>query len=290
MTTTLADRNLEEQIFQLQKLELDPLVKHVVDEATQLLAEGRHLEAGALIEKAEAMRTAPGEGEAQPVRPDSRGSADLAGSEASGEQVVIQLASDLANGIANGIAKVLAGSIRNLQEHIVGETHRVHSSFNEKFEKLQATVERLLPLNEWIEQIAETVAEQRSAGLAMEQKHEQLSAATTSLQGVSAQHETAITALHGQMQDLSASVSGRIDTISTKLNLHDQELSGLQSTVSDLSPRVANLVERLDRQAGVIRSLHEAEAHREATLDQLIEALARLKPSHPPEAISEGQL
>ena len=290
VTTTLADRNLEEQIFQWQRLDLDPLIKNVVDEAAQLLAGGRHLEAGALLEKAEAMRLAAGEAKTQPAQPDSRGSADLAGSQASDEQVLAQLASDLASGIANGIAKTLAGSIQNLQKHLVGETRRLSSSVDQKFEKLQATVERLLPLNERIEQVAEAVSAQRSAGLAIEQKYEQLTTATASLQEGDAQHQTAITALHGQMQDLSASVSGEIATISTKLNVHDQELSAFRSTLSDLSPGVAKLIERLDRQAGVIRYLHEAQAHRENTLDQLVEALTRLKPSHPAEAISEGQL
>src|ERR1700686_1412274 len=51
----MTDRNLEEAIFQLQKLNTENGVKQLVEEAAQLFANGRHIEAGALMEKAEAM-------------------------------------------------------------------------------------------------------------------------------------------------------------------------------------------------------------------------------------------
>ena len=51
----MTDRNLEEAIFQLQKLNTENGVKHLVEEAAQLFANGRQIEAGALMEKAEAM-------------------------------------------------------------------------------------------------------------------------------------------------------------------------------------------------------------------------------------------
>ena len=51
----MTDRNLEEAIFQLQKLNTENGVKQLVEEAAQLYAGGRHIEAGALMEKAEAI-------------------------------------------------------------------------------------------------------------------------------------------------------------------------------------------------------------------------------------------
>ena len=51
----MLDRNLEEAIFQMQKLNTENGVKQLVEEAAQLFANGRHMEAGALLEKAEAI-------------------------------------------------------------------------------------------------------------------------------------------------------------------------------------------------------------------------------------------
>ena len=48
-------RNLEDEIFRLQKLDLQPEVASVVQEAAQALAAAKELEAEALIEKAEAL-------------------------------------------------------------------------------------------------------------------------------------------------------------------------------------------------------------------------------------------
>ncbi len=49
-------QNLEEVIFQLQRFNLEPTVGRLVEEAAELYAGGRHLEARALVEKAEAMK------------------------------------------------------------------------------------------------------------------------------------------------------------------------------------------------------------------------------------------
>jgi hypothetical protein len=51
----MTDRNLEDAIFQLQKLNTENGVKKLAEEAAQLLANGRQIEASALMEKAEAM-------------------------------------------------------------------------------------------------------------------------------------------------------------------------------------------------------------------------------------------
>lgn len=47
-------RDVEDQIFRLQRLHLDPQIGGIVEEALQALTEGRELEAEALVEKATA--------------------------------------------------------------------------------------------------------------------------------------------------------------------------------------------------------------------------------------------
>ena len=51
----MTDRNLEEAIFELQRRNTEDGVKRLAEEAARLLAEGRQIEAGAVMEKAEAI-------------------------------------------------------------------------------------------------------------------------------------------------------------------------------------------------------------------------------------------
>jgi hypothetical protein len=48
-------RDVEDEIFRLQRLRLDPQIGEVVEEALRALTEGRELEAEALVEKAAAL-------------------------------------------------------------------------------------------------------------------------------------------------------------------------------------------------------------------------------------------
>ena len=48
-------RDVEDEIFRLQRLRPDPSITDIVEEAGEVLAEGRELEAEALVEKAAAL-------------------------------------------------------------------------------------------------------------------------------------------------------------------------------------------------------------------------------------------
>lgn len=48
-------RDLEDELFRMRRLRLDPCISDVLEEAGQALAEGRELEAEALVEKAAAL-------------------------------------------------------------------------------------------------------------------------------------------------------------------------------------------------------------------------------------------
>src|SRR5258708_9143881 len=51
----MTDRSLEDSIFRLRRTTLTPNVQRIVDEAANLIPEGKQAEAAALIEKAEAL-------------------------------------------------------------------------------------------------------------------------------------------------------------------------------------------------------------------------------------------
>jgi DNA repair exonuclease SbcCD ATPase subunit len=263
VTISVTEQNLEERIFRLQKLDLNPDVQKVVEEAARLFAEGRHLEAGALVEKAEALGVAAGEA----GTPDE---GRLPGENAAEEQAVAGLIANL----ATGVAKVLATALHDLEGHIFAESRKFTESFSRQIGKLQAAVESLMPLGERIEQLTQAVSEQRSVGAMALERCEQLSAA---LQEAGARHELQIGALRDEAQASSAALSERLDALAGGLGAQKAEFVELKSAVSEVSPRVAALADRLDRQAEAIRRLYERHHQREATLDQLAEVLARRK-------------
>lgn len=306
------DRNLEEAIFQLQKLNTENGVKQLVEEAAQLFANGRHMEAGALLEKAEAIManhsalagahdptSAPASHKPQ-AKADERVKVD--------EQAI----SHMAGKLADGLSKILTGAFQELEQHIIGESRKISISLEQQLDRLQATVESLAHLQVKFEQLTEAVAEQKSAGADIGRRHEQLSGQVAGLQEITARHETEIGTLRGEAttlraetaalrgetqalrteaKDFSTTIVQQVDSVSARLGLHQEELAGLKSNVSDISTKVAGIIERLDRQAEIIRALNETQVRRAAALDELLGVLTRLKaPAEPMVAAAAGQL
>lgn len=284
-------RNLEEAIFQLQKINTENGVKQLVEEAAQLFAKGRHMEASALMEKAEAMIAKSG-----PPSPAARAASPppaVNGEKSRQEErpkVDDQAMANMAGRLADGLSTILTGAFQELERHILGESRRISTSFEEQLQRLHTTVDSLTHLKATFDQLAQSVSEQRSAGAALSQQHEQLSGAVTSLQSVTARHETEIGALRGEAKDFTTVIVQQMDGFSARLGLHQEELTGLKSTVSDISRKVAGFIERIDRQADIIRALNEKQVRRAAALDELLGVLTRMKePSEPLVAAAAGQ-
>jgi chromosome segregation ATPase len=305
----MTDRNLEEAIFQLQKLNTENGVKQLAEEAALLYADGHQIEAGALMEKAEAMMAASkaGAAHASPHTPNAAANPRPARSKAE-EQAIASMAGKL----ADGLAKILLGAFQELEIHIVGESRRLSTSFEQQLTRLHTAVESLGQLKVRFEHLAESVSEQQTSGLAIGQKYDQLSAAVTSLQDASTRHETEIGALRGETGSLrekadtlrgettalrddakkfTTGIIQQMDGLAARLGLQQEDLSGLKATVSDISRKVGGFGERLDRQAEIIRSLSDSQTRRAEVLDELLGVLTRLKtPVEPLAAAAAGHL
>jgi uncharacterized protein YukE len=303
----MTDRNLEEAIFQLQKLNTENGVKSLVEEAAQLFASGRHIEAGALMEKAEAMIAAKS-GKPVPANP----APPLAASHAERAKFDDQAMAQMAGRLADGLSKILTGAFEELERHVVGESRKISFSFGQQLDRLQATVDSLQQLPVRFEQVNDAVSQQRSAAEAIAQKYEQLSTGVTTLEGTSSRHEKEIgslcvettalraeagalrgetTALRTETKDLASSVTQQMEGLSGKIGSHQEELTGLKSTVSEISRKVAGFIERVDRQGEVIRSITDTQVRRAAALDELLGVLTRLKaPTESMIAAAAGQL
>lgn len=305
----MTDRNLEEAIFQLQKMNTENGVKQLAEEAALLYADGRQIEAGALMEKAEAMIAASKGAVAHPAPQAAAVPASPRPERSKAEEQAI---ASMADKLANGLAKILLGAFQELEIHIVGESRRLSTSFEQQLTRLHTAVESLGQLKVRFEHLAESVSEQRTSGLAIGQKYDQLSAVVTSLQDASARHETEIGALRGETgalrteantlhvetaalrddaKKISTDIIQQMDGLAARLGLQQEDLAGLKATVSDISRKVGGFGERLDRQAEIIRSLSDSQTRRAEVLDELLSVLTRLKtPVEPLAAAAAGHL
>jgi chromosome segregation ATPase len=171
--------------------------------------------------------------------------------------------------VANGLANVLVSAIQDLERHMTGETKRLASALDQRLDKLQATVETLQPLHERLDNLAE-------AGIAVQEKYEQLAAATVSLQDADARHNEEIGVLRLQLQELSSATT-HIDELCRQIEGHERQITAVNSTISELTSRISAAAERLERHTGAIRALHQGSQQRTFALDQVAEVLSRMK-------------
>ena len=111
----------------------------------------------------------------------------------------------------------------------------------------------------------------------------QLTEKVSSLQEADTHHESAVAALYHEIRETSVSIAAKVDALAGGLDVQQQELSALQSKVSEVSSRVAVLFGRLDHQAEVIRSIYESPTMAEVAVEQFIEIWTRLKASSVPD-------
>ena len=258
-----------ERTDDLDEQNLDSGQTQVLEEAAHPWGEHRHEEASAPVEKAEETSSVD-----SPAEPDLTGAPSPQDEKAAPEASVPEepLATRLVTNIATGLATVLVGAIQDLERHMTGETNRLTSEFGQRLDKLQATIDALQPLSERIENLAQ-------AGAKVQEKCVQLEATTASLQQADVHHIEQHDALRSQVQELSASTGNRMDEVCGRIEGHEREIATAHSALSDLTSRIATAAERLERHAGAVRALHQERTQRAAALDQVAEALTRMRPA-----------
>ena len=216
----------------------------------------------------------------------------------------------LVDKIAYGFARSLVVALKELENHIAGETRKVGESVGRRLDTLQASFQDLTG----------AVSEQRVLNLAVQEQCQRLEAATAALREADAHQVEEVGAVRGEVKELSAgmservavlgkelsarqdaavqrldaldaaaaalraeilesvaAVSVRIDTLCRELGVQQEDMDAVKSTLSGVSTRVDGVVERLDRQAEALRSIYSNYAQRETELEQLVDGLARLR-------------
>ncbi|MBI3666492.1 MAG: hypothetical protein HY236_09780 [Acidobacteria bacterium] len=180
----------------------------------------------------------------------------------------------VAEKLAGSLAGILAAAIRDFQDQTAGGGRELEDSFRQQQEKLEVAARDLAELKRRLDELAEAVSKQEARSAAREYTHAETAAALAKVR-----HE---------MQELSASLTDRMNALFTRQELQQQALSDLEPAFSTISPRVNAVAERLDRQAQAIRSIVDAQTQRDTALDQLVEIFSRMKDSWSPVSIGAG--
>jgi hypothetical protein len=245
-----------EEVFRLQKADRESNKKNA-ESGVEMDADRPQLETG----RASEARRASAE---EPRPADSAGIQELA-------------LAGLVETLAYGLAKVLVVAVRQLEDHIAGETRKVGDTVGRRLDTLQGSFQEL----------TEVVSEQRRKSQLVEDQCRQLTAATEALQETDARQDAELVALRGETKQLSKQLSERIDVLGKELGVQQEDIAAIKSTLCGFSSRVDAFVERLDKQADVLRSMCATYAQRETELEQLVDGLARLR-AYPAPAPTNG--
>jgi chromosome segregation ATPase len=206
----------------------------------------------------------------------------------------------LVDKIAYGIARGLVVAMKELEDHIAGETRKVGDTFERRLDVIQgilqeqskfvgeqrstnaAVQDRLQELTDGLheagtrhaEDVAAIRGEAREISAAISQR---IDSSTASLQESDARQAADLAALQSETRALSESVTERIDALCRELGVHQEDIAAVKIAVSAFSSRVDGLVERLERQGDALRSMFTAYSQRETELGQLVDGLARLR-------------
>jgi predicted nucleic acid-binding Zn-ribbon protein len=112
-----------------------------------------------------------------------------------------------------------------------------------------------------------------------------LTAATASWGEAHARLDNDVAALRLQMDQLSVSMSSRVEEVCRRVEAQEREISTIQANASELASKMAVAAERLEKHATAIRSLHDSHRERTEVFGQMGELLHRL--NHRP-AATEG--
>ncbi len=239
----MTELSLPDTVIALQRLDLLPETREVVEEAARLLQDGREMEARALVEKAEALAAQAfgkangnGNGHGKGKSHDS-GESRWAGA----------MIGPIAEKLASGFTAVLTSVLEDIYQHTGDQVQVVACVLEERIHGIEEAVQKTNTFEERLEQVA---AEQQ----ALRQAHEETSGA------VDLWHQ--------------AGLESRLAAV-------EERVTGIDQIVRDLQPQVSTVMTRLDRQTDVLRSLEQRHAQRVSALNHVLDNLSRLREEEP---------
>ena len=273
----LSDQTLSEAVFTLQRHDLAPEVREVVDEAARLLGEGREGEARALVEKAEAL-IALGNGSGVTS---GKTNGAVAGNASSGP-VLESLIAPLAAKLATGFTGVLTSVLEEIHHYTGDQIQAVAKSLQDHIEHMQGALRDVAGLGERLEQLAN---EQHAGLQSVQQGQDELWTAVRALQAAGSEQNDSIAHVCAVTQELSNHLVNHVDAVASRFAAMEDRIAALDRFAQEMPAQMETIVARLDGQTETLRMLEQRQTQRVSTLNQVLDSLARLRE---PEAAEVG--
>ena len=168
----------------------------------------------------------------------------------------------LVDKIAYGFARSLVVALKELENHIAGETRKVGESVGRRLDTLQASFQDLTG----------AVSEQRALNLAVQEQCQRLEAATVALREADAHQVEEVGAVRGEVKELSAAMSERVDGLGKELGAR-QDAAGQRLDALDRA--AAALREADSRQTGELAAFRSETREAAAAVSARIDTLCR---------------
>jgi uncharacterized protein YheU (UPF0270 family) len=260
MTT---DQLLQDAIIHLQKRDLSAETRHLVDEAAQLLADGRDIEARALVEKAQAITS--------PEAPSKASGATRADIPLAEERMAQTIISRLSSRLAQDIANTLSEAVEDLHVRFGAQVNEVARSLENRLTEVTSQLEPFSDLHQRVDRIEQQEAARASAA---QEQWERLSASILSLQ-------EADRARQAEAEEFRRNVSVELEMMSSRVAAQEERIQVLTSLVQDLSSKALTAAEQIGRQTSALRSMQERQAQRAAALNAVLDRIAKLREVEP---------
>jgi hypothetical protein len=269
----LTENSLSEAVILLQRQELAPEARDIVEEAARLLAEGREGEARALIEKAEALaalhQPAAAAAEVAPQQLQTTAAPNL-------HAIVAPIAARLTEGFTG----LLTGVLQEIHSY-AGDQIRVAGQFlQQHINELDTAICDLVVVGE---RLQEQASEHQTRLDGAIQTQEELRGSVVALQE-SGREQTE--ALHGVIRvanELSSNLAEQVEASASRFVSVEERVGGLEQLAQEIPDRVSALAARLDGQNETLRLLQQRQANRVSTLNDVLDSLARLREPETPE-------
>lgn len=264
----LSDQNLSEAVITLQRHDLAPEAREVVDEAARLLTEGREGEARALVEKAEALMAR------------SSGSDVTAGrlngvANGNGKGPVLEtLIAPLAAKLATGFTGVLTSVLEEIHHYTGDQIQAVAKSLQHHIEHMQSAIHDVAGLGERLEQLAN----EQHAGLhSVQQGQQELWTAVRELQASGREQNDSIARVSSVAEELTNRMANQLEAVTSRFAMVEERITGIERFAQNVQPQLETIVARLDGQTETLRMLEQQQMQRVSTLNQVLDSLGRLR-------------
>jgi len=255
----LTEKSLSEAVILLQRQELAPETREIVEEAARLLAEERESEARALIEKAEALaalhHSAKAAAEEAPRQVEATAAPSL--------QAIV---SPIAARLTEGFTSLLTGVLEDIHSYAGSQIQAAGQHFQQHIDELDAAICDLVVVGE---RLQEQAGEHQTRLAALQESDQEQTEAIHSVIRVA--------------DELSSNLVEQVEASASRFLSVEERVGVLEQFAQEMPNQISAFAARLDGQNETLRLLQQRQANRVSTLNDVLDSLSRLREPETPE-------